>query len=205
MDVVKIGKFISSCRKEKGYTQAALAELLGVSDGAVSKWENGRSMPDSSIMLQLCEILSINVNELLKGEKLIVEDEVRISEELIISLKEMEEKKAQQFLFLEKCTGVIIAITLVSICGIAFCIGSLSELYSRLLLGLVVFIMAGYIFIGIWLEQMAGYYQCSECGFVYTATFKNVLRAANIGRRRKMCCPNCKKTNYHNKVMNKEQ
>ena len=51
MDVVKTGKFIASCRKEKGYTQAVLAEMLGITDGAVSKWENGKSMPDASIML----------------------------------------------------------------------------------------------------------------------------------------------------------
>lgn len=205
MDVVKIGKFIASCRKEKGYTQAKLAEMLGVTDGAVSKWENGKSMPDSSIMLPLCEILSINVNELLKGENLTMEAEVKVSEELIISLKEMEEKKTRQLLFLEKCTGVIAVVTLVGICGIAFSITSLSNLYSNLLWELAILIMAGYIFIGIWIEHMTGYYQCSECGYIYTAAFHNILKAPNVGRKRKMCCPNCKKINYHKKVMNKEQ
>lgn len=205
MDVVKIGKIIASCRKEKGFTQAKLAEMLGVTDGAVSKWENGKSMPDSSIMLPLCEILSISVNELLKGEKLAMENEEKVSEELIISLKEMEEKKARQLLFLEKCTGVIVVVSLVCICGIAFGIASLSGLYSKLLWGLAILIMVGYIFIGIWIEQMTGYYRCSECGYIYTATFYNILKATNIGRKRKMCCPNCKKINYHKKVMNKEQ
>ena len=67
MDQEKIGKFIAACRKEKGLTQAALAEQLGITDRAVSKWETGKSLPDSSIMIDLCELLSINVNDLLKG------------------------------------------------------------------------------------------------------------------------------------------
>ena len=70
MNQIKIGKFIASCRKEQGMTQANLAEKLGITDRAVSKWENGKSMPDSGIMLEQCELLEINVNELLSGEKI---------------------------------------------------------------------------------------------------------------------------------------
>ena len=70
MNQIKIGKFIASCRKEQGMTQANLAEKLGITDRAVSKWENGKSMPDSGIMLELCELLEINVNELLSGDKI---------------------------------------------------------------------------------------------------------------------------------------
>jgi len=67
MDQMKIGKFIASCRKEQGMTQAVLAEKLGISDRAISKWETGKSMPDSGIMLDLCELLKITVNELLSA------------------------------------------------------------------------------------------------------------------------------------------
>ena len=67
MDQIKIGKFIASCRKEQGMTQAVLAEILGISDRAISKWETGKSMPDSGIMLDLCELLKITVNELLSA------------------------------------------------------------------------------------------------------------------------------------------
>ncbi|MBQ8982189.1 MAG: helix-turn-helix transcriptional regulator, partial [Lachnospiraceae bacterium] len=94
MDQVKIGKFIAACRKEQNLTQAALAEKLGITDRAVSKWENGRSLPDSSIMLELCELLSINVNELLKGERVAMEESVKVSEELILSLKQQNEEKS---------------------------------------------------------------------------------------------------------------
>ena len=62
MDQSRIGGFIMERRKRRGLTQAQLAERLNITDRAVSKWENGKSMPDSSIMLELCEILEITVN-----------------------------------------------------------------------------------------------------------------------------------------------
>ena len=68
MDQIKIGKFIAECRKKKNLTQAQLAEKLDITDRAISKWETGKAMPDSDIMLDLCYILGINVNELLCGE-----------------------------------------------------------------------------------------------------------------------------------------
>ena len=55
MDQIKIGKFIAECRKKKGFTQMQLAEKLNLTDRAISKWETGRSLPDSSIMHELCE------------------------------------------------------------------------------------------------------------------------------------------------------
>ena len=64
------GEFISMLRKEKSMTQKELASRLLVSDKAVSKWETGIIMPDTSIMLELCDILCISANELLSGEKL---------------------------------------------------------------------------------------------------------------------------------------
>jgi len=69
MDQIKIGKFIAECRKQKNLSQLQLAERLGITDKAISKWERGISKPNTSIMLELCEILGISVNELLNGEK----------------------------------------------------------------------------------------------------------------------------------------
>ena len=70
MNQIKIGRFIAECRKKENLTQMQLAEKLGITDKAVSKWERGVAMPDTSIMLELCAILNINVNELLSGEKI---------------------------------------------------------------------------------------------------------------------------------------
>ena len=74
MDQIRIGKFIAQCRKDKKMTQAQLAEKLDITDRAVSKWENGKAMPDSAIMLDLCDLLDITVNDLLSGEKVSSED-----------------------------------------------------------------------------------------------------------------------------------
>ena len=74
MDQIKNGKFIAECRKQKNLTQMQLAEKLGITDKAISKWERGITMPDTSIMLELCDILGISVNELLSGEKINMEN-----------------------------------------------------------------------------------------------------------------------------------
>ncbi|MBR4832570.1 MAG: helix-turn-helix transcriptional regulator, partial [Butyrivibrio sp.] len=84
MNQIDIGKFIANCRKEKGLTQAQLAEKLNITDRAVSKWETGKSLPDSSIMLELSNILGVTVNELLSGERIEMNNyEEKVSENLI--------------------------------------------------------------------------------------------------------------------------
>lgn len=86
MDQVKIGKFIANMRKENNITQKQLAEKLGVTDKAVSKWECGKSMPDNGLLLNLCEELHINVNELLSGERLSHEEYHGKAEENMVNL-----------------------------------------------------------------------------------------------------------------------
>jgi len=86
LDQEKIGRFIAERRKVKEMTQKQLAERLGVSDKAVSKWETGRSMPDNSILFELCAVLETNVNELLSGEKLSVDNYHGKAEENMMNL-----------------------------------------------------------------------------------------------------------------------
>ena len=90
MNQIKIGKFIAQRRKNAGLTQIQLAEKLGITDRAVSKWENGKAMPDSSIMLELCDLLKITVNDLLSGEAVTMEN---YKKELENNLIEMIKKK----------------------------------------------------------------------------------------------------------------
>lgn len=92
MDQVRIGEFIAKTRKEKGYTQKELAERIGLSDKAVSKWERGNSLPDISVMMDLCEALELDINELLSGEKLESESYHVKAEENMKSLIEENEK-----------------------------------------------------------------------------------------------------------------
>ena len=81
MDQTRIGTFIAVLRKEKGLTQKELAEQIGISDKTVSKWETGNGMPDIAYLSPLCEVLDINVNELLSGEKLPSEEYLGKAEE----------------------------------------------------------------------------------------------------------------------------
>ena len=92
MDQLKIGRFISELRKEKNMTQTELAELIGVTDRAVSKWENGRGLPDISLIRPLCEALSVSANELLCGERIEKEEIEKKSEETIINTLEYSKK-----------------------------------------------------------------------------------------------------------------
>ena len=86
MDQIKIGRFIAECRKKKELTQMQLSEKLGITDKAISKWERGMAMPDTSIMLELCNILGISVNELLSGEKITMENNNQKNEKLMMDL-----------------------------------------------------------------------------------------------------------------------
>lgn len=122
MNQVEIGKFIAGCRKEKGLTQVQLAEKLNITDRAVSKWETGKSMPDSSIMLELCEILGITVNELLSGERIEMNSnyEEKVSENLIeFKRKDENNLKKNTVISIVYSITMIIAALVCCICDIA--------------------------------------------------------------------------------------
>ena len=99
MNQEAIGKFIAACRKDKELTQMQLAEKLNITNRAVSKWETGKSIPDASIMLELCRILGITVNELLSGERITTMDEYqKKAEQTMVDLQE-KKTQAQKSLF----------------------------------------------------------------------------------------------------------
>ncbi|MBO6195393.1 MAG: helix-turn-helix domain-containing protein [Bacilli bacterium] len=111
MDQTKIGKFIFECRKNKNLTQEDLAEKLGVSSKSISRWENGNTMPDYSLLKDLCDELDINVNELLSGEKIKESDYMIKAEENFINLK----KKVDRTIKLLDITSTIIFIIMVGL------------------------------------------------------------------------------------------
>lgn len=97
MEQQMIGKFILTCRKEKGLTQMQLAEKLNITNRAISKWETGKSMPDVSLMLDLCNILGITVNELLSGERIAMENYQERAEENLMELQSKKEKVQREY------------------------------------------------------------------------------------------------------------
>ena len=115
MDQIKIGKFIKECRNKNNLTQMQLAEKLGITDRAISKWENGRAMPDSAIMLDLCKELGITVNDLLSGEVVSMNNYNENSEKIILEMVKEKEKNDKLLLRCEILIGVICIIIIVSI------------------------------------------------------------------------------------------
>ena len=114
MNQQKIGRFISECRKQKGLTQAQLAEALGVSDKTISRWENGKTMPDLSIYEPLCEILEIQISELLYAQKMTDKEKTAYGEQSAFNIFKTK-SQLQTFAILTEIlifVGIIITMTL---------------------------------------------------------------------------------------------
>ena len=204
MDQIKIGKFISSCRKEQGMTQAALAEKPGISDRAVSKWETGKSMPDSGIMLELCELLGINVNELLSGEKIMTEVYDKRAEENLLEMRRQVEEKNRQLLRTEYLIVIpVVAMGLVLILVTSFI--EIPSVWRGTLIFFAVAMIVVFAFIAVGIEQKAGYYECQKCHDRHVPTFWQTNLAPHIGRTRYMKCPACGRWSYQKKVLTKEE
>lgn len=102
-----IGKFLQEVRKEKGLTQKDLAEKIGVSDKTISKWENGNSTPDTSMLLSISEALDVTVNEILSGERIPPENYSMKAEETIMSLMK-ENEKSKKANFISRIIGIVL-------------------------------------------------------------------------------------------------
>ncbi len=134
MDQDKIGKFISMSRKNKGLTQKQLAEELGVSINAVSKWERGLNLPDASLMKELCMILDITLNELFEGEKLTSEEIIMKSEKKILSLMMTLKQLKIVEMLIQILIGLGIALTISS----GFILTTLNQKIVFMIIGLFV-------------------------------------------------------------------
>ena len=203
MNQVKIGKFIAECRKKNNLTQMQLAEKLNITDRAVSKWENGRAMPDSGIMLDLCKELKISVNELLSGEVIEMKEYDKKTEELLLDMQKQKEEADKRLLALEWVIGILACIILFVPIFIAALLPM--EDWQR-----IITVFSGFIpgliglFIALRIEQTAGYYECRKCNHKYVPTYPAVLWAMHMGRTRYMKCPECNKWSWNKKVISKE-
>ena len=202
MDQIKIGKFIAECRKQKNLTQMQLAEKLGITDKAISKWERGIAMPDSSIMLELCDILGISVNELLSGEKISVENNTQKNEQLLLDMaKELENKN--KTIWSSMWAIMIVSMTAL-IAGIFIAAFLIPEGVWQLvtILGVcVVFLIP--CFYAIKLEVSVGAYKCQNCGYEIVPTYKEAMTAMHRGTTRHLKCPKCNQRTWCKKVINK--
>ncbi len=198
MDQVKIGKFIAQCRKDKNMTQAQLAEKLNITDRAISKWETGKGMPDSGVMLDLCNELEITVNELLSGEVIKMENYNLKAEENLLELKRQKEDSDRSMLKLEIVIGYISSISFLVLVFVA----SFAEMPSifrilLIILGSIIFVVG--IANAVKIEQTAGYYECDKCHYKYIPSYSSVLFSMHYGRTRYMKCPKCNERSWNKK------
>ncbi len=194
MNQIKTGKFIAQIRKEKGMTQRQLADELFISDKTISKWETGKGMPEVSLMMPLCEILGINVNELLTGERIPDENYKKKAEENIMNI--MREKE-------ESIRRIIISVITAAISMLAsftlFIIADVLEMdtWLRILLiviGLIV-LLGGLIVAGV--EDMyTGTFECKHCKARFVPSAKQYILGAHTPTTRKLTCPECGKRSY---------
>ena len=202
MDIIKIGKFIANCRKEKKLTQEQLAEKLYITDRAVSKWERGLSLPDADKMLDLCNILDINVNELLNGEKIDMKDYEKKNEKLLLEMARQEEQKNKR---------IMLDMLVLTITACIFYIGIVTlaalNLEDGPVLGTVICISTVLLvcicFYGFKLEVDAGYYECKKCHHKHVPSYFKALLAPHINTTRYLKCPKCGKRSWSKKVMSK--
>ena len=202
MDQIKIGKFIQNKRKEKNITQQELAEILNITDRAISKWENGKCMPDVGIMQELCEILNITINDLFSGEVVNMKDTEKKLEENLLEMTRQKEEKDRQLLSLEIFIGVISSVILV---GSVLLVGwlEISKLPATIIITISTILFLVGMGLALRIEQTAGYYECKNCHHKYVPTYQSVFFAQHINRTRKMKCPKCNKKTWHKKVITK--
>ncbi len=203
MDQIKIGKFIAECRKKNNLTQMQLAEKLNITDRAISKWENGKTMPDSSIMLDLCNELEISVNELLCGEMINMENKNKKQEQLLLDMaKETEEKNK----IIWTSMWVIMLVSMIALfSGIAIVAFLVPEGITQLIILLslcVIFLLP--CFYALKLEVSVGYYKCKNCGHEIVPTYSEALWAIHRGTTRYLKCPKCNKRTWCKKIIKRD-
>lgn len=202
MDQIKIGKFIAKCRKKNNLTQMQLAEKLNITDRAISKWENGKAMPDSSIMLDLCKELKISVNELLSGEMIEMNNYNEKAEQNLLEMKQQKEESDKNMLRLEIIIGYMSSVSFIILIFVASFIEMPSIVRILLItLGSIIFTIG--VINAVKIEQTAGYYECSKCHYKYIPTYNSVLFSMHYGRTRYMKCPKCNEKGWQGKIISK--
>lgn len=200
MDYIKIGKFIMSERKAKQLTQAKLAEKLFVSEKTVSKWENGKGVPDTNLLPKLCNIFEINLNELLNGERISSDKYKNVAESKLLELQKIKELNDRRLLKLEILVMFLGLVFLFSFISISSFI-QMADWLRILLYSLSIFIVAIAVIVSLRIEQVAGYYECKKCHHKYIPTYKQISFSMHMGRTRYLKCPNCGKKSWNKKVI----
>lgn len=148
MNQIAIGNFIEKKRKEQNLTQAQLAEKLGVSNKTVSKWENGKCMPDYGVIQPLCTQLGVTVSELMDGEEQ-AQDSIRAydDEQILDLIKRTQALESQR----ETLVGIILIVMGMALGAMSFTLGGsdVKDFFSGLMMGLSCGSMLAGIFVAV--------------------------------------------------------
>ena len=199
MDYNKIGKFIEVERKAKNLTQVKLAEKLFVSEKTISKWENGKGIPDTIMLPKLCEIFEVTLNELLCGERSVLENK-KTDENLLLDMaKELERKNKTIW----QSMWVIMLVSMIAMfAGFFLCYFLIPEgVWQIIAVFALVIIFLIPCFYALKLEVSVGAYKCKNCGHEIVPTYSEALMAMHKGTTRYLKCPNCKKRTWCKKVI----
>ncbi len=194
MDQIKIGQFIAQKRKAAGYTQRQLADILGISDKTVSKWECGNGMPEVSLMLPLCDALHINVNELLSGEDVTDANYKQKAEENMMHLVQEKEESKKKIVL----AAVVTAMAILSAIALCVLVQMLEmETWLRIvLIGIAVIEIVSGIAVACALDLSAGTYECRKCGARFVPTAGAYVKGPHTITTRQLKCPHCGKVSY---------
>ena len=191
MDQQNIGKFIAQKRKEQNLTQEQLAQCLGVSNKTVSKWERGKGLPEVGLMLPLCELLEITVNDLLSGEKISENNYQKKAEENMMSLMQ-ENQENKKHLALSVICGVI---TIIAVCALVVIAAYMPIPVAARIALIVLAVATGAAGVGAAavLDVKAGYYECPHCKALFVPSTRDYVKGYHTLTKRRLTCPECGK------------
>lgn len=194
MNQKQTGKFIAELRRERGLTQKELADKLLLSDKTVSKWEQGRGLPEISLLLPLCDELGITVNELLSGKRLSDSEYKKNAEQNMVELmKQKNEFRLRYWLGM-----LILFITIISAITL-FALADYVDMPTALKVSLIILgfaiILIGAIIVIVW-ERMVFDFKCSRCNGHFVPKVGAYLIGMHTWTQRYLKCPICGKRNW---------
>lgn len=195
MDTVKIGRFIKSLRKENSLTQREVAERLNVSEKTISKWETGNGMPEVSLMLPLCKLFGISINELLSGERLDEKQYVEKAEENMACLVDRTTPRKKIIISAISCVLVILS-SLALILISAFFVAQIWLKF--VIIGISLIVVFADISVILIVAVGTEIYKCEKCGEKFVPTLTAYILAPHTFKRRYLKCPHCGKKSWNN-------
>ena len=201
LNQIKTGEYIAEKRKEKNLTQQELADKLNISNKTVSKWETGNGLPEVSLMMPLCEILGITINELLSGESLGSENYKEKAEENLLNILEEKSKNKRRIILTAICVSLILicnftVLITISYEKVSFFAETIVAI-SSLIMILATCLIACYI------DNKSGYFECNNCKKRFVPTYASYVMGMHTITRRHLKCPHCKQVTWCKKRLSK--